>query len=125
MFIQQLCLRGTYQTNWQKILDAADLNDDCNVNFFEDKVENMLSDIFTEDECSGGQLHPYLVLKSKIHGHQTSIGSFWHLITTTQQLPNTPDELFSIGEQTHIPLYLFPLKWMTTFVQAGRPLSLL
>jgi hypothetical protein len=48
----KLCLQGSYQTNWQDILDATNPNDDCNVNFFEEKVKKMLSDIFTEDECS-------------------------------------------------------------------------
>ncbi len=48
----ELHLQGSYQIDWQEILDATDPNDDWNVEYFKEQVQNMLSNIFAEDEWS-------------------------------------------------------------------------
>jgi hypothetical protein len=48
----ELRLQGSYQTDWKDILDATDPNDERNIKFYEEQVQNMLSDIFAKDEWS-------------------------------------------------------------------------
>jgi L-asparaginase/Glu-tRNA(Gln) amidotransferase subunit D len=48
----ELHLQGSYQTDWQEILDTTGPDNNCNINFFEEQVQNMFSNIFTKDEWS-------------------------------------------------------------------------
>jgi hypothetical protein len=48
----ELHLQGSFQTGWQEIIDATNPDGDRNVDFFKEQVQNMLSNIFAEDEWS-------------------------------------------------------------------------
>jgi hypothetical protein len=49
----QLHLQGSYQTDWNEILEATDPNEDRDANyFFDEQVKNFLNNIFAQDEWS-------------------------------------------------------------------------
>jgi hypothetical protein len=48
----QLHLQGSYQTDWNELLEATDPNKDCHANYFDEQVQNFLYDILAEDEWS-------------------------------------------------------------------------
>jgi hypothetical protein len=101
-------LHGSYQNNWREILAASDPNDNRDANYFEEQVENILYNIFTEDEWSymanyiGTRTKPTLMTTNQL------CGQFWHLMGTTKQLPHAPTALFPIEEQKRIFLRMFP-----------------
>jgi hypothetical protein len=48
----QLHLQGSYQTDWNELLEATDPNEDRDVNYFDEQVQNFLYNLFAEDEWS-------------------------------------------------------------------------
>jgi hypothetical protein len=135
----ELHLQGSYQIDWQEILDATDPNDERNGEYFEEQVQNMLSNIFAKEKRS--EMVSYIQTWCKKWGWCATSRSmliFCHLITTTQrqlpnapqelfsikeQLPNAPQELFSIKEQKRILLHMFSLNTVMNLVNAGMTTS--
>jgi hypothetical protein len=98
----ELHLQGSFQLNWQEILNLTDPNDNCNVAYFEEQVQNSLNDIFAEDKWT--DIWPTTSMTTlQVFAH------LCHMIATTQQLPNAPQELFTINEQKRILLHMFPI----------------
>jgi hypothetical protein len=120
----ELHLQGSYQIDWQEIIESTDPGEPRDVAFFEEQVQNLLTDIFAEDEWT--EMADYIRSRCKKPKSMTTpqvFARFCHLITTTQQLPNAPEELFSIDEQKRIILHMFPISWITNFSNAGMTTS--
>jgi hypothetical protein len=61
----EMHLQGSYQTDWQEIIDSTDPADDRTVEFFEEQVQNMLTDI---SQKMNGLIWPitFAIVKSQI-----------------------------------------------------------
>jgi hypothetical protein len=58
--------QGLYQIDWKEILGATNPHNDCNVEFFEEQVQNMLSNLRQRRMVRNGQLRTYLEQETKI-----------------------------------------------------------
>jgi hypothetical protein len=115
----KLHLQGSFQLNWQEILDSTDPNDHRNVAYFEEQVQTLLTYIFAEDKWTdmANYIHP--CKKPKSMTTSQVFACLRHMIATTQQLPNDPQELFTIHEQKRILLHMLLINWVTNFSNAG------
>ena len=116
----ELHLQGSYQDDWSEILEASDPNDDRDANFFDEKVQDFLSDIFAEDDWSS--MTHYIrtrCLKPTSLTTNQFFSRIRHLFYATQRLPNAPQALFSNEEQKRIFLSKFPDQWVTNFANSG------
>jgi hypothetical protein len=86
----ELHLQGSFQLNWQEILDSTDPDDDCNVAYFQEQVQNLLTDIFAEDEWTDMANYIRCCKKPKSMTTSQVFARLCHMIATTQQLPNVP-----------------------------------
>jgi hypothetical protein len=115
----ELHLQGSFQLDWQEILDSTDPNDDRNVAHFEVQVQNLLTNIFAKGKWTNMANCIHCSKKPKSMTTSQVFACLCHMIAITQQLPNAPQELFTINEQKRILLQMFCINWVMNISNAG------